>query len=116
MSLRLKLAVLVAWMCCVPDNAFAQLSALGSGEIGGVVRDASGGVLAGVSVEAASPAMIEKGCTTVTDGTGEYVFPGLRPGAYTMTFTLNGFVRLVRQDILVEGPARRSVDVTMKIG
>ena len=59
--------------------------------ISGVVRDASGAVLPGVTVEAASPALIEKVRTTVTDGTGQYAIENLRPGVYTVTFTLPGF-------------------------
>ena len=68
-----------------PGVAFAQAS------ITGVVRDASGGVLPGVTVEASSPALIEKVRTVVTDGSGQYRVVDLRPGAYAVTFTLAGF-------------------------
>jgi hypothetical protein len=57
----------------------------------GVVRDTTGAVLPGVTVEAASPALIEKVRSTTTDGQGRYNITGLRPGAYTVTFTLAGF-------------------------
>lgn len=59
-----------------------------------MVRDASGGVLPGVTVEAASPALIERVQTAVTDGAGVYQIINLRPGTYTVTFTLPGFTIL----------------------
>ena len=59
-----------------------------NGSIAGVVKDASGAVLPGVTVEAASPALIEKVRTAVTDGQGLYRIVDLRPGVYTVTFTL----------------------------
>ena len=74
-------AVLVAVL--VPSVARAQ-----DGTIAGVVRDASGAVLPGVTVEASSPALIEKVRSVVTDGTGQYSIVALPPGAYTLTFTL----------------------------
>ena len=64
-----------------PSLAWAQ-----GASITGVVRDASGAVLPGVTVEAASPALIEKVRTAVTDGSGQYTIENLRPGAYSVTF------------------------------
>jgi hypothetical protein len=81
-AIRLAVAVLVL----MPTTAFAQAS------MTGVVRDTSGGVLPGVTVEAASPALIVKVRTTVTTDTGQYRIDNLRPGVYTITFTLGGFV------------------------
>ncbi len=63
----------------------------GSGTFAGIVRDASGAVLPGVTVEAASPALIEKVRAVVTDAEGRYRITGLRPGVYSLTFTLPGF-------------------------
>ena len=60
-------------------------------------RDASGAVLPGVTVEAASPALIEKVRTAVTDGTGRYRIEDLRPGDYTVTFSLAGFATVRRE-------------------
>ena len=77
-------AVLVWAILLLPSVAFAQAS------IAGVVRDTSGAVLPGVTVEAASPVLIEKVRTAVTDGNGRYQIVDLRPGAYTVTFTLRG--------------------------
>jgi hypothetical protein len=64
--------------------------------LSGIARDASGAVLPGVSVEAASPVLIEKVRTGITDGTGRYIVPDLRPGIYVVTFTLPGFRTVVR--------------------
>src|SRR5215210_4232261 len=60
------------------------------GTVAGSVRDASGAVLPGVGVEVSSPALIEKVRTVVTDGSGLYRIINLPPGAYTVTFTLQG--------------------------
>ena len=72
-------------------GAAAGASAQGSASIAGVVRDASGAVLPGVTVEASSPALIEKTRTAVTDGAGQYKIEQLRGGVYTVTFSLSGF-------------------------
>ena len=80
---------------------FTALSASvhAQGSITGVVRDTSGAVLPGVTVEAASPSLIEKIRSAVTDGTGQYRFVDLRPGTYTLTFTLTGFSMVKRDGI-----------------
>src|SRR6476619_8508545 len=85
------LAVLL--LLLVPAISWAQDAA--SGTIGGVVRDEGGAVLPGVTVEAASPALIERARTVVTDGEGRYRIVDLRSGTYSVTFTLQGF-RTVR--------------------
>jgi hypothetical protein len=87
--------LLLACMTLAPTVAFAQAS------LAGLVQDTSGGVLPGVTVEAASPALIEKARTTTTDANGRYSIPDLRPGAYTITFTLSGFSTYYGDD----GPA-----------
>ncbi len=81
----------------MPALAFAQAS------ITGVVRDASGAVLPGVTVEAASPALIEKVRSTVTNDTGQYRLENLRPGTYAVTFTLQGFSTVKRDAIELQG-------------
>src|SRR5437763_16933037 len=86
-----------ALLLLVPRSAFAQAS------ITGVVKDASGGVLPGVSVEAASPALIEKVRTAVTDGTGQYRIEDLRPGVYTVTISLTGFSTYKREGVELSG-------------
>ena len=77
--------VFLGVVLCLPTLARAQAA------IAGEVRDTSGAVLPGVTVEASSPALIEKVRTAVTDGNGRYRIEDLRPGTYTVTFTLAGF-------------------------
>jgi hypothetical protein len=92
---RGAVALWLAALCAVlPSSAFAQASG-----IAGVVRDTSGAVLPGVTVEAASPALIEKARSVVTDSQGRYNIVDLRPGVYTVTFTITGFSPFVREGI-----------------
>jgi hypothetical protein len=94
----------------LPATVFAQAS------ISGVVRDSSGGVLPGVTVEAASPVLIEKVRTTVTDGNGRYELIDLRPGAYAVTFTLAGFNAVRRDGVILSGSAAAVVDADLRVG
>src|SRR5688572_10063810 len=96
----------VTWLCLagLPAAVFAQAS------ITGVVKDTSGAVLPGVTVEASSPAIIEKVRTAVTDVSGQYRITELRPGAYTVTFTLPGFNTVKRDGINLTGAFTASVD------
>ena len=71
--------------------------------IAGVVKDTSGAVLPGVTVEAASPVLIEKTREAVTDGSGQYKIINLLPGTYTVTFTLTGFSTVKREGVEVTG-------------
>jgi hypothetical protein len=102
--------VLFMFMACVPALAHAQAS------IAGVVRDPSGGVLPGVTVEASSPALIEKVRSVVTDGSGQYRVVDLRPGTYTVTFTLSGFSTVRREGIELTGSFVATVDVDLRVG
>ncbi len=102
--------MLFAFVVLAPIVAHAQAS------IAGVVRDASGAVLPGVTVEAASPALIEKVRTVVTDGGGQYRIIDLRPGSYVVTFTLSGFSTVRREGIELSGTFVASVDVDLKVG
>src|SRR6266446_7612963 len=81
----------------LPAAAWAQSSE--GAAIAGVVRDTSGAVMPGVTVEAASPALIEKVRLVVTDERGLYRIVDLRPGAYTITFTLPGFTTFKREGL-----------------
>src|SRR5207245_1685725 len=83
------LIAIAALLLAAPSMAFAQSSTTGA--IAGLVKDTTGAVLPGVTVEAASPALIEKVRSVVADGAGQYKITDLRPGTYTVTFTLPGF-------------------------
>jgi hypothetical protein len=84
--------------------------------IAGVVRDTSGAVLPGVTVEAASPALIEKVRNVVTDGEGRYNIVDLRPGTYSVTFSLPGFRTLRRDGIDLSVGFTASVNADMQVG
>src|SRR5215217_3376244 len=90
-----NLASIAVLMVLMPAPVFGQ------GAIGGVVRDASGGILPGVTVEAASPALIERVRSVATDTNGQYLLVDLRPGIYTVTFTLPGFTTFRRTGLEV---------------
>ena len=101
---------------------FALLSTAASAQqasssgIAGVVRDASGGVLPGVTVEAASPALIEKVRSVVSDGEGRFNIVDLRPGTYTVTFTLASFSTFKREGIELPSGFTATVNAEMKVG
>jgi hypothetical protein len=90
--------------------AYAQAS------ITGTVKDTSGAVLPGVTVEASSPALIEKTRSTVTDGSGQYQIIQLSPGTYSVTFTLPGFNTFVRNGLELSGTFVATVNGEMKVG
>src|SRR5687768_4208515 len=87
-----------------------------SSSIAGVVRDTSGAVMPGVTVEASSPVLIEKVRTVVTDAQGLYRVVDLRPGTYTVTFTLPGFNTVRREGIDVPTDFTATVNVEMNVG
>jgi len=84
--------------------------------ISGVVKDASGAVLPGVTVEAASPALIEKTRTAITDTTGQYRLEALRPGTYTVTFSLAGFESVKREGIELSGSFTATINAELRVG
>src|SRR5438034_6025356 len=90
-----RIALVIGCVVLLPTAAFSQ------GAISGLVRDASGGVLPGVTVEAASSALIERSRSVVTDANGQYLLVDLRPGVYSVTFTLPGFSTLKRDGLEV---------------
>jgi len=102
----------IALFCVVvlPATAFAQAS------ISGVVKDTSGAVLPGVTVEAASPVLIEKTRTVVTDGSGQYKIVDLRPGSYAVSFTLTGFSTVKREGLALTGSFNATVNAEMRLG
>src|SRR3954468_14524988 len=103
------LLVLACVVLC-PALARAQSS------VAGTVRDASGAVLPGVTVEATSPALIEKARTTTTDGSGQYRMTDLPPGTYVLTFSLSGFTTVKREALPISGSGVVPVNADMRVG
>ena len=103
----IRTLALLACIVLIPTAALAQAV------IAGTVRDSSGAVLPGVTVEAASPALIEKVRSAVTDGTGQYRIEDLRPGTYTVTFTLPGFNTFRREGIELTGSFTATVNAEL---
>ena len=107
-SWRPWLVVLISLL--IPSAAHAQAA------ITGVVRDVSGGVLPGATVEAASPALIEKVRSVVADASGLYRIVDLRPGTYSVTATLPGFTTVKREGIELSGSFVATVNLDLKVG
>ena len=105
-----KVVLLVAVSSVIPASAFAQASIAGS------ARDSSGAVLPGVSVEASSPALIEKVRTAVTDDRGLFRIVSLPPGIYSVTFSLPGFNQVKRDAIELSGAFTAQIDVALTVG
>src|SRR3954463_2635877 len=103
-------AVLVAAIVLLPSLARAQ------GTLTGTVTDQSGSALPGVTVEAASPALIEKSRTAVTDGSGQYRIPSLNPGTYSLTFRLSGFNVVKRENIDLSGTITLTIPIELRVG
>src|SRR5260221_14465359 len=101
---------LLAALVLIPAVVHAQAS------ITGTVQDTSGAVLPGVSVEASSPELIEKVRMAATDGGGRYRIENLRPGTYSVTFTLQGFTTVRREGIELTGSFIATVNTDMKVG
>jgi len=109
---KCALFALLALVCVIllPSSARAQSA------IGGTVKDASGAVMPGVAVEAASPVLIEKSKTVVTDAEGNYKIVDLRPGTYTVTFSLQGFSTFKRDGLELPSNFTATVNAEMKVG
>ena len=108
---RLVCCLAVGALLFTPAIALAQSSG-----IAGIVRDSSGGVLPGVTVEATSPALIEKTRSAVTDSQGRYNIVDLRTGVYTVTFTLTGFSTIRREAIQLPTAFTATVNADLKLG
>ena len=106
----------ILWACALvialPWAAFAQAGA----SITGTVRDSSGAVLPGVTVEATSPALIQKVRTATTDADGVYRITELLPGTYTVTFTLQGFKSQKQENIELSGSFTRTLNGELAVG
>src|SRR6185436_13532459 len=86
---RLLVLMMAAAAAALSPSAASAQGVLAS--VTGVVKDTSGAVLPGVTVEVSSPVLIEKTRSAVTDGSGQYRIVDLRAGTYTVSFTLTGF-------------------------
>ena len=104
------LLVALLGLLAAPVAAFADSS------IAGIVTDATGGVLPGVTVEVTSPALIEQTRSVVSDAAGAYRIVDLRPGTYKVTFTLPGFNTFVRDGIVLETDFTATINASMKVG
>src|SRR3982751_1560106 len=106
----------VAFVCLLiaPVGAAGQ-SATGASGIAGVVKDTSGAVLPGVTVEASSPALIEKMRTTVTDAQGQFRIIELRPGTYTVTFSLPSFSTVKREGLSLPPSFTATLTIELKL-
>jgi hypothetical protein len=111
-ALAWRLVIVIACVL-LPSAALAQQTASG---IAGIVRDTSGAVLPGVTVEAASPALIEKVRTVVTNAEGRYNIVDLRPGTYVVTFTLTGFNTFRREGIELTAGFTANVNGDLQVG
>src|SRR5689334_3364728 len=102
--------LIVLGLALLPGVASAQSS------LAGLVRDTTGAVLPGVTVEAASSALIEKVRSVATDASGQYKIVDLRPGTYTVTFTLPGFSVVRREGIELAGSGTVQINADLKVG
>src|SRR4051794_20334781 len=103
-------AFVVLGLLLIPAAAHAQST------FTGVVKDTSGAVLPGVTVEAASPVLIEKMRSGITDSTGSYRIVDLRPGVYTLTFTLPGFSTIKREGLELPANFTMTVNSDLRVG
>src|SRR5438445_4752324 len=108
-----RFGVVLLLLVLVPSLALAQGQ---SGSIAGTVKDASGAVLPGVTVEVASPALIEKVRSATTDGSGQFKITTLRTGTYTVTFTLPGFSTVKRENVELTSDFTAAINADLKVG
>jgi len=111
--MRTLVSCLGAALVCVviiPGTAVAQSA------IAGTVKDTSGAVLPGVTVEVSSPALIEKTRTGISDAQGNYKIVDLRPGVYTVTFSLAGFASVKREGLELPSNFTMSVNADLRVG
>ena len=106
----LSIGIVLASLAWFPAVARAQSA------IAGVVKDTSGAVLPGATVEAASAALIEKSRSVVTDSQGAYKIVDLRPGVYTLTVTLTGFNTYKRDNIELPSSFVATINAELKVG
>ena len=111
-SCGVNLTVAICFLAATASTAFGQAN----GAIAGSVEDTTGGALPGVTVEVASPALIEQSRTAFTDGSGNYRVTALPPGVYSVTFTLSGFSVVRREGIELSAGFTAPVDAELAVG
>ena len=109
-SRRARYALLAACLLMIPTTALAQ-----EGTIAGTIRDVQGAVLPGVTVEATSPALIGVR-TTVSDDLGQYRITNLPIGTYTVVFSLSGFQRQQRDNVVLTSGFTANVSPALGVG
>ena len=109
-----NLGAILSWLFLTV--LFVPAVALAQSQINGVVRDESGAVLPGVTVEASSPVLIEKVRSAVTDDQGRYAIVDIRPGIYRVSFSLTGFNTVVRDGLEVPGGVAVTANADLKVG
>jgi hypothetical protein len=114
MQKAVRALAILLWALLIPASVHGQGTVQAG--IAGVITDSQGGVLPGVTVEVASPALIEKVRTAVSDGTGRYRAGDLPPGAYTVTFTLTGFATVRQEGVILAGAFTATVNAQMRVG
>ncbi len=102
--------LVVGFLVLLPSLAHSQTT------LAGVVRDTSGSVLPGVTVEVASAALIERTRAAVSDGSGQYRITDLVPGTYTVTYSLPGFTRVVREGVAITGSGVITINADLRVG
>jgi hypothetical protein len=107
------MGLLLGWLVAL--NA-VDVSAQENGSLTGTLRDTTGAVLPGGTVEAASPALIERARSTITDATGQYRITELQPGTYAVTFTLAGFNTVKREGIELTSGFTATVNAELRVG
>src|SRR5215468_12135951 len=115
-SVRWAWAYVLGASLCLLGLAASTSAQTGASGIAGIVKDTSGAVLPGVTVEAASPALIERVRTVVTDGEGQFKIIDLRPGTYSVTFGLPGFTTVVRDGIELTANFTATINAELKVG
>ena len=108
----LSAAIAAVLLTLLPSLTAAQTL----GTVAGAVKDASGALLPGVTVEVTSPALIERTRSATTDGSGLYRIVNLPPGLYTVSFTLEGFNTVRREQVQISAGFTASIDAEMKVG
>jgi carboxypeptidase family protein/TonB-dependent receptor-like protein len=109
-SVWMRVLVVTLCLLALPAVSTAQ------SQFTGQVKDESGGVLPGVTVEASSPALIEKSKTAMTDSNGRFTIIDLRQGTYKVVFTLTGFSTVVREGIELQANFVSTINAEMKVG